>query len=68
MVFPELRSALFPAGGAVAGGLGVHPVTRQPGRTEELEGSWEELVKVGSANIVVVPLRPSLLSRFTARI
>lgn len=33
VVFPELRPALFPAGGAVAGRLGLHPFTRQPGRT-----------------------------------
>lgn len=33
VVFPELRPALFPAGGAVAGRLGVHPLSRQPGRT-----------------------------------
>lgn len=25
VVFPELRPALFPSGGTVAGGLGVHP-------------------------------------------
>lgn len=36
VVFPELRPALFPAGGAVAGGLGVHPFTGQPGRTAGL--------------------------------
>lgn len=44
MVFPELRPALFPAGGAVAGGLGVHPFTRQPGRAGEPEESREEVV------------------------
>lgn len=44
MVFPELRPALFPAGGAVAGGLGLHPFTRQPGRAE---ASREEVVSVG---------------------
>lgn len=32
MVFPELRPAFLPAGGAVAGGLGLHPLPRQPGR------------------------------------
>lgn len=61
MVFPELRSALFPAGGAVAGGLGVHPFTRQPGRTEELEEPWEEVGKFAFVNIGVVALRPSRL-------
>lgn len=31
VVFPEFRLALLPPRGAVAGGLGFHPVPRQPG-------------------------------------
>lgn len=31
VVFPEFRLTLLPPGGAVAGGLGFHPVARQPG-------------------------------------
>lgn len=31
VVFPEFRLALLPPRGAVAGGLGLHPVARQSG-------------------------------------
>lgn len=61
MVFPELWPALFPAGGAVAGGLGVHSFTRQPGRSEGLQEFCSGSSYFALVNIVVVTLRPSLV-------
>lgn len=38
MVFTELRVTFLPERGAVAGGLGVHPVSGQPGNYEVPHG------------------------------
>lgn len=39
VVFPELRPALFPAGGAVAGGLGFHPLPGQSGTWKHMKAN-----------------------------
>lgn len=48
LVFPKLRPALFPAGGAVAGRLGLHPLPRQPGRTGAVMRGGLEGVAIGN--------------------
>lgn len=52
MVLAELRPAFLPAGRAVAGRLGLHPLARQPGeklrRTLPVSTAWASRLDLGA--------------------